>query len=85
MGNYLQTIKPNYFIGIRTPWTLQSEQNWLKTHRLGSRMYMIGGLILLIATLFGFKSSFLLALLGMLLLPFFYSFWLYMQDLKKQS
>lgn len=34
LGNYLKTIKPNYFIGIRTPWTLQNETVWKKTHKL---------------------------------------------------
>ncbi|PVY38572.1 SdpI family protein [Pontibacter virosus] len=36
LGNYFQAVKPNYFIGIRTPWTLESEQVWRKTHRLGA-------------------------------------------------
>jgi uncharacterized membrane protein len=45
MGNYLQTVKPNYFIGIRTPWTLESEYVWTKTNRLIGRMWFYGGLI----------------------------------------
>lgn len=45
MGNYFPTIKPNYFMGIRTPWTLENEIVWRKTHRLGGRIFMIGGLV----------------------------------------
>jgi uncharacterized membrane protein len=81
MGNYLQAVKPNYFIGIRTPWTLQDERNWVLTHRLGGRVYMIGGLLLLSATLLignqGFNTFFLIGLLLVILIPFGYSFLLY--------
>lgn len=37
LGFYFKTIKPNYFIGIRTPWTLESETVWNKTHKLGGK------------------------------------------------
>lgn len=47
-GNYFQTIRPNYFIGIRTPWTLESEDNWKITHRRAGRLWMIGGSLLFI-------------------------------------
>ena len=46
LGNYFQTVRPNYFIGIRTPWTLESEQTWKKTHRLGGRLWIIGGVLI---------------------------------------
>lgn len=45
MGNYLTTVKPNWFVGIRTPWTLESEAVWRKTHRLGGRLMVAGGLL----------------------------------------
>ena len=46
LGNYMQSVKPNYFIGIRTPWTLDSESVWRKTHRFGGRLMMIGGILI---------------------------------------
>ena len=46
LGNYFKTIKPNYFIGIRTPWTLENEEVWKKTHLLGGKMWFIGGLLM---------------------------------------
>lgn len=49
-GNYLSIIKPNYMMGIRTPWTLTDDENWRKTHRLGGPVMVIGGLIILLAT-----------------------------------
>jgi uncharacterized membrane protein len=44
LGNYLPIIKPNYFIGVRTPWTLESEEVWTKTHRFSGRLWVAGGL-----------------------------------------
>lgn len=46
LGNYFQTIKPNYFIGIRTPWTLENETVWNKTHKMGGKIWVLGGIIL---------------------------------------
>lgn len=43
IGSQLRKIKQNYFIGIRTPWTLSSTENWEKTHSYGSRAFMIAG------------------------------------------
>ena len=45
IGNYLTTVKPNWFVGIRTPWTLESDEVWRKTHRLGGRLMVVGGLL----------------------------------------
>lgn len=47
LGNYFTTIKPNYFIGIRTPWTLESEKVWKSTHRLAAELWIPGGLIII--------------------------------------
>ena len=43
-GNYLPKFPKNFFIGIRTPWTLSSDEVWRKTHRLGGWVFMVGGL-----------------------------------------
>ncbi len=42
MGNIMPTLKPNYFAGIRTPWTLESEENWRKTHIFAGRLWFAG-------------------------------------------
>ncbi|PFW56160.1 hypothetical protein COL13_16905 [Bacillus cereus] len=49
LGNYMQQCKPNFFIGIKTPWTLSSEEVWRKTHRLGAKIMMIGGIVIMIS------------------------------------
>jgi len=46
LGNYMPSMKPNYFIGIRTPWTLENETVWKKTHRLAGRLWMPAGILL---------------------------------------
>jgi len=51
LGNMMNTIKPNYFAGVRTPWTLEDEGNWRATHRLAGKLWFIGGILLAIATL----------------------------------
>jgi uncharacterized membrane protein len=52
LGNYFQTVRPNYFIGIRTPWTLENEQVWKNTHRLGGRLWIVGGVLIAILAFF---------------------------------
>lgn len=47
MGNYMAKLKPNWFIGIRTPWTLSSENVWNRTHRFGGWMFVLFGIILM--------------------------------------
>jgi len=50
-GNYFKTIKANYFIGIRTPWTLENETVWKETHKLGGKMWFVGGIIVVTSSL----------------------------------
>ena len=45
IGNYLPKVRPNYLMGIRTPWTLASDLSWQRTHRLGGRLFVIEGLV----------------------------------------
>src|SRR3984957_13947981 len=51
MGNMMHSIKPNYFVGIRLPWTLEDPDNWRATHQLAGKLWFIGGIIITIATL----------------------------------
>lgn len=82
LGNYMQTIKPNYFVGIRTPWTLESEENWRKTHRFGGRLWVAGGLIMIVLWFFlptDQQSNVLLyGAIGLTVVTLLYSFGLYM-------
>jgi uncharacterized membrane protein len=48
LGNYLPRLRSNWWMGIRTPWTLDNEDVWRRTHRLGGRTFVIGGLVSLL-------------------------------------
>lgn len=54
MGNYLPRVKHNWFVGIKTPWTLSNEEVWKRTHRFSGYLFVIGGLIMFLA---GFLPS----------------------------
>jgi uncharacterized membrane protein len=51
MGNLMPTLKPNYFAGIRTPWTLESEDTWRKTHQLAGKLWFAGGILIVALSL----------------------------------
>jgi uncharacterized membrane protein len=78
-GNYMQSFKPNYFIGIRTPWTLENEETWRKTHRLGGKLWLVGGLIIIILAFVAKNNSLLAITFGTVtavisLVPIIYSY-----------
>jgi uncharacterized membrane protein len=49
LGNFLGKVTRNFFVGIRTPWTLANPEVWLRTHRLGGVAFVAGGAVILIA------------------------------------
>lgn len=51
LGNYLPSVKPNYFLGIRTPWTLENEVVWKKTHRRAGILFILIGIVSIILPL----------------------------------
>ena len=85
VGNYLPKCKQNYTVGIKLPWTLDSEENWNKTHRFAGWVWVIGGILIL---LFGFLASpWIILPVGilMVLLPLVYSFLLYRKEKGKEE
>ena len=77
LGNYLPKCKQSYTIGIKLPWTLHSEANWNKTHRLAGFLWVLGGFAMMIAGFFGGLWAILPIALGMTLIPTGYSYLLY--------
>lgn len=51
VGNYLPRVRSNWWVGIRTPWTLDSDRVWRETHRVGGRCFVAGGLATVVAAL----------------------------------
>ena len=52
LGYAIKDAKRNFFIGIRTPWTLASDRVWNKTHKIGSKLLMVTGVVFLLALVF---------------------------------
>ncbi len=78
-GNLMTKLRPNWFYGIRTRWTLESRDVWIKTHRLGGRLMMAGGAcILIFGLLLPVKLFFICVLLPaaavMSIVPIVYSY-----------
>jgi len=85
IGFMLKKAKRNFFIGIRTPWTLSSDSVWDKTHQLGSVLFMVSGAFAIIGGVFGGMIAFLLMfipLIGSSLFLVIYSYVLYRAETK---
>ncbi|AEV28945.1 putative integral membrane protein [Sphaerochaeta pleomorpha str. Grapes] len=82
-GNYLPKCKQNFTVGIRLPWTLNSEENWYKTHRVAGWVWTIGGMVLLLSSLTSFLPAVTLFTVLTLLvsIPAAYSYQLYRKGL----
>jgi uncharacterized membrane protein len=55
-GSVLGQVKPNWFVGIRTPWTLSSTESWARTHRLGGWLFIALGVLFAITGAFRLGS-----------------------------
>ena len=77
VGNYLPKCKQNYTIGIKIPWTLNSEENWNRTHRFAGRLWTVCGLVIMLTGFFGGFWIFFGVVLLMVLAPFIYSYLLH--------
>jgi uncharacterized membrane protein len=64
IGNYLGKTRKNFFLGIRTPWTLASDEVWARTHRLAGRLFIVLGLIMLSGVFFEVPVQLLLWMVG---------------------
>jgi len=87
LGNYFQAVKPNYFIGIRTPWTLNSDEIWRQTHLVTGKLLFYGGLLslpvifILPSTMSPFAS--VTVLVGASIFSVIYSFILFKKEKAK--
>ena len=78
IGNYLPKTKQSYTMGIKLPWTLASEENWNRTHRLAGFLWVLGGVYFIVMSFIGWSvPAFVLPLAVMVLLPIVYSYLLY--------
>lgn len=85
LGLLLQKAKRNWFIGIRTPWTMSSDSVWDKTHKLGAKLYMFAGIIALFGILLP-RIAIWLVLVPIMLVSIYtviYSYVIYKREKKK--
>lgn len=78
LGLYLGKVRKNFFLGFRTPWTLASDEVWERTHRLGGRLLILHGLILLSGIFVRVPVAVLVGMIVVVVLvPLGYSYWVY--------
>ncbi|MBC7320974.1 SdpI family protein [bacterium] len=80
IGNYLPRIKYNWFVGIRTPWTLSNEEVWKRTHRVSGYLFVLGGILMLSAVFLPPPVNITVGLGGVILvslLSIVYSYYLF--------
>ncbi|MDO4440405.1 MAG: SdpI family protein [Eubacteriales bacterium] len=77
LGNYMSKSHQNYTVGIKLPWTLNSEENWNRTHRLAGKLWIFAG-ILFIGNIFfqNWQIPFVVTI-AVVIIPMIYSFLLY--------
>ena len=74
IGNYMPKCKQNYTIGIKIPWTLASEENWNKTHRLAGWIWVGGGILMMLTGFLGILWLTVVPAVVMVAVPFIYSY-----------
>jgi uncharacterized membrane protein len=80
IGNYMPKCKPNYTIGVKLVWTLKSNANWVATHRLVGKVWLAGGILLILCALLPMPTLLYVALglfLIMTIVPVVYSYLYY--------
>ena len=77
LGNYVHKVKQNYTVGMKLPWTLNSEENWNRTNRMTGWILILSGLLFLMNSLLLKTEIVLAVILLVILVPMIYSFILY--------
>ena len=78
IGNFLGKVRKNFFLGIRTPWTLASDEVWGKTHRLAGWCFVVAGAIMALGSVAGPRIEWVIvAVVTIALVPVVYSYFAY--------
>ena len=85
VGNLLPKCRQSYTMGIKLPWTLHNEENWNKTHRLGGKIWVIGGIITMSTAFIGSFWILLGVLIVMVAVPTVYSYCLYRKQTRNKE
>lgn len=88
LGNSLPKIRPNYFVGIKTPWALADEDNWRITHRFAGKVWFIGGLIMFPTALLPASIAMYVILaiaIGLCVISYVYSYYIFRKKEKEEK
>lgn len=85
VGNWLPKCQQTYTMGIKLPWTYASEANWNATHRFGGKVWVIGGIVTMLTSLFGNFWILMIILAAMVILPTVYSYLYYHNHEKEEN
>ena len=88
VGNYLPKCEQSYTMGIKLPWTLNDEENWNRTHRLGGKLWVACGIIMILGIFLPTEAIFvtLLVVIGLaVLVPAIYSYRLFREKAKREE
>lgn len=69
LGNYMGRVRPNWFVGVRTPWTLSSDTVWRKTHRTAGQVFVAGGIVIALSTLLPSPASIIVLVAAIIVMP----------------
>ncbi len=83
IGNYIPKCKQNYTIGIKIPWTLESEENWNYTHRLAGKIWFLGGLLIIALSFLKTVWIFMAITIIMVIIPVIGSYLFYKKENKQ--
>lgn len=89
LGNYMPKVKHNYTFGIKTMWTIASEDVWNKTHRMAGPLWMAGGLVMIAMAFIKNSSAVVNVMIGVILVevlvPTIYSYIAFQQEKKNKT
>lgn len=83
IGNYLPKVPQNYFLGVKTPWTLANEYVWKKTHKVCGYIFVGIGVIIAVCGLFHFPYSYIVLIVSLVIMSivvYGYSYFLYRKN-----
>ena len=89
IGNMMPKVKNNFFMGIKTPWALSSDAVWNKTHRLGGKCFVFGGVLMILSGFLGDGKIMFAATMLMVaviaVVPMVMSYIWYKQEMQKMK
>lgn len=85
IGRYIKSVKKNWFVGVRTPWTLSSDVVWVKTNNLAGMLFQVIGALTIIFALLDSKDSVWFMIIAIIITAIFLTIYSYLEFQKEQK